>query len=475
MASQAWEEVVETHHLPTPDTVGASMTSEKVRIDTGTIPSDNILLVDKKVETSTLDRQPPEYEDLGIYFSPTSEMNEDILYTLGSFRLDDYIGSPLPSAQSASKYEDLKDIQGIYNKKLRGRYNYWDYIKIIQEFDHTLFKIIEQWVPFKANLKTGLLIEPTYLERNKFQREVPTITDGENILSISNSIGSGRSLTMVPGSYQTINAQIETYNAGNKAFAFAPTLLYRSPPSFYTGSRPNNNQTITSSNDFIDPFATSSNVATITGQWEPGTYVVSNNNFSDKVPTRLDRLKGIGYSKIGSTFKIGMGNFGFETILKIINERLEQGTNGTIEIYEDYMNPFKRLKNHFGALHSNNGQSCQAPIRPIKPNREYYGIGAAAIGSSFVVGNYYLYGGGNRRGVGYSAVQNGFIIQNYIPTVQSGIGSATIGGSFIVGFTQNANPRDPYQYKTHTSNTLLGNIMTGRKSKKYFKYTTYSL
>ena len=45
---------------------------------------------------------------------------------------------------------------------------YWDYIKIIQEFDHTLFKIIEQFVPFKANTKTGLLIDSHYLERAKF-------------------------------------------------------------------------------------------------------------------------------------------------------------------------------------------------------------------------------------------------------------------------------------------------------------------
>jgi hypothetical protein len=95
-----WQEIVETHHLPTPDTVGASMTSEKVRIDEGTV-DDNILSPFTKGETSTLDRQPQDFEDLGIFFSPTDEINEDILYTLGSFRMDDYIGSPLPSAQSS--------------------------------------------------------------------------------------------------------------------------------------------------------------------------------------------------------------------------------------------------------------------------------------------------------------------------------------------------------------------------------------
>ncbi len=184
MSTQTWEEVIETHHLPTPDTVGISMTSEKVRIDTGRI-DDDWLSVNKKTETSTLDRQPLDYPDLGVFFSPTTEINEDILYTLGSFRLDDYIGSPLPSAQSASVYEDLSTIKDVYFKKVKKRYNYWDYIKLIQYIDHTLFKLIEQFTPAKANLKTGLLIEPHYLERTKFKRETPTAGVGQSMLNNS--------------------------------------------------------------------------------------------------------------------------------------------------------------------------------------------------------------------------------------------------------------------------------------------------
>jgi len=193
MTFQTWEEVIETHHHPTPDTVGISMTSEKVRIDEGTI-DDNLLSPIIKSEVSTLDRQPQDFEDLGVFFSPTTEINEDIIYTLGAFRLDDYIGSPLPSAQTSSNYEDLKDIKDIYFKKVKRRYNYWDYIKLIQYIDHTLFKLVEQFVPVKANLKTGLLIEPHYLERNKFARELPIVEDGQ---------------TMTPGSYNTIDFQID--------------------------------------------------------------------------------------------------------------------------------------------------------------------------------------------------------------------------------------------------------------------------
>lgn len=185
-----WEQIEETHHLTTPDTVGRSMTSLRVRVDSGSI-DDDMLSPLVKAETSTGDRQPPDYPDLGVFFSPTNEINEDIIYTLGGFRLDDYIGNPLPSAQTSSFYPDLEEIKNYYFKKVKRRYNYWDYIKLIQYVDHTLFKMIEQWVPFRANTKTGLLIEPHYLERNKFAREIPIVDDGQ---------------TMVSGSYTTLNA-----------------------------------------------------------------------------------------------------------------------------------------------------------------------------------------------------------------------------------------------------------------------------
>jgi hypothetical protein len=162
----------ETHHLITPDTVGKSMTSEKVRLDSGEV-EDNILSYDVKTETSVLDRQPTDSNDLGVYFSPTFEVNKDIIYKLGSFRLDDFIGDPTHINENS--YPDLKNLSNIYFKNVSdlndsgvSRFKYTDFIDITKQFDHTLFKIIESMVPAKVNLKTGILIEPHYLERTKF-------------------------------------------------------------------------------------------------------------------------------------------------------------------------------------------------------------------------------------------------------------------------------------------------------------------
>jgi len=154
----------ETHHLTTPDTVGSGMVSDKVRLDNGTF-DDNFLDPFISVETSPQDRQPLDYSDVGVFFSPTFEVNEDIIYTLGGFRLDDYIGDP--THYTSGSYPDLKTIRDIYTQKLEKKLGIGDYIRTIQFFDHTLFKMIKEFVPAKANLKTGLVIEPHYLERTK--------------------------------------------------------------------------------------------------------------------------------------------------------------------------------------------------------------------------------------------------------------------------------------------------------------------
>ena len=157
--------IEETHHLTTPDTVGSAMVSDKVRIDSGSVP-DDILSPVVAAEFSPQDRQPLDYSDVGVFFSPTFEINEDIVYTLGAFRMDDYIGDP--QDYTLGSYPDLASLKDQYFKKVERRYNFWEYIKLIQYFDHTLWKLIEQFLPAKVNAKTGLVIEPHYLERTKF-------------------------------------------------------------------------------------------------------------------------------------------------------------------------------------------------------------------------------------------------------------------------------------------------------------------
>jgi len=178
--------IEETHHLTTPDTVGSSMVSDKVRIDSGSV-DDNILSPFISAETSPQDRQPNDYSDLGVFFSPTFEINEDIVYTLGAFRMDDYIGDP--QDYTSGSYPDLASLKDQYFKKVERRYDFWDYIKLIQYFDHTLWRMIEQFLPAKVNARTGLVIESHYLERTKFAG-TPIITE-EQTIHEANYAGTG--------------------------------------------------------------------------------------------------------------------------------------------------------------------------------------------------------------------------------------------------------------------------------------------
>jgi hypothetical protein len=122
-----------------------------------------------------------------VFFSPTFEINEDIVYTLGAFRMDDYIGDP--QDYTSGSYPDLASLKDQYFKKVERRYNFWDYIKLIQYFDHTLWKMIEQFLPAKVNARTGLVIEPHYLERTKFAG-TPIITEEQTIYEVNYS-GTG--------------------------------------------------------------------------------------------------------------------------------------------------------------------------------------------------------------------------------------------------------------------------------------------
>ena len=118
-------------------------------------------------------------------------------------------------------YEDLSDIKDIYFKKVKNRYNYWDYVKLIQYIDHTLFKVIEQFVPMKTNLKTGLLIEPHYLERNKFKREIPTTGVGQSMKNNSYQtfefeIDPEKKLSLTNSSVIVTNNLLQTTGSNNQ-------------------------------------------------------------------------------------------------------------------------------------------------------------------------------------------------------------------------------------------------------------------
>ena len=89
--------------------------------------------------------------------------------------IDDFIGNP--AQLGLDDYVDLQGLARVYSKKYKGTNKPNEYIRLLQHYNAALFKLIKQFVPYRANTQTGLLIEPTILERSKLPTPPPVAED----------------------------------------------------------------------------------------------------------------------------------------------------------------------------------------------------------------------------------------------------------------------------------------------------------
>ena len=123
----------------------------------------------QRATKKAFDSAPLDSNQLGIFLSPTKELNMDIIKSLPDFIIDDYIGEA--GHQYKDDYPDLLNLR----KYVFGRYNLniYEYINIIKYIDKSLFETIKQMIPARVKVMDGLLIEPHFLERNKEIRKEP--------------------------------------------------------------------------------------------------------------------------------------------------------------------------------------------------------------------------------------------------------------------------------------------------------------
>jgi hypothetical protein len=178
--------VVEEYVTNSPNSVYANPINRKVRIVdnyiTGSVLSPIVRLEDSSDRTTTKD-----IHFVDVSFSPQNEINKDIIATFGStIDIDQYIGDPRESA--GKEYVNLEKIKEEYYLKYFDRYDFKDYIRLIQFFDNALFKMILDYVPGRDNTYTGVTIKSPILERPK--AKTPQVYGDSNYLSYSSSINS---------------------------------------------------------------------------------------------------------------------------------------------------------------------------------------------------------------------------------------------------------------------------------------------
>jgi hypothetical protein len=126
-----------------------------------------------------------------ISFSPQTQIDTYASGAIASnnatWSLDDYIGDP--RAQYSGSYPDLDTQRKLYYQTGVPGYapftasllNYNGFIRLIQYFDNSLFKMLADFVPERASLSTGVTINSPVLERNKVSYANPTTSTTQSV------------------------------------------------------------------------------------------------------------------------------------------------------------------------------------------------------------------------------------------------------------------------------------------------------
>ena len=173
--------------------------------------------------------------DLEIGFSPADSINASITSSgyvtsstePGYFNIMQLIGAP--DLQYSSSYIPLVELANTYfNAEYTSRYNVWDFIRVIKYYNNSLFKMLKDWVPARASVSTGIVIQSHILERNKYPRHEPTytiLTGSANLKMVSISGSDGGA---VQGNTYYVEAIPVQYQSNSVYLGNSPGTIYMS-------------------------------------------------------------------------------------------------------------------------------------------------------------------------------------------------------------------------------------------------------
>ena len=134
--------------------------------------------------TASKDFRDNDMHYVDISFSPQTQIDTYVSGAIAvndpTFNLDNYIGDP--RQQYSASYSDLDNQRKLYfetgvpgfNPFTASLLDYNGFIRLIEFFDNSLFKMLADFVPERASLSTGITINSPVLERNKVAYSVPT-------------------------------------------------------------------------------------------------------------------------------------------------------------------------------------------------------------------------------------------------------------------------------------------------------------
>ena len=167
-----FEAIDRTVVMDYPDGGASRFQTQKVRFESQTLVSD--LSPKNRATKKAFDQSPTDSNRVGLFFSPTKELNIDIAKSFGGLNIDNYIGDP--SDDYKPNYSKLDNLRNYYFQRFDGR-DIYSYINLIKLYEKSMFEDIKKMLPARVKATTGLLIEPHFLERSKVAHKKPTGDD----------------------------------------------------------------------------------------------------------------------------------------------------------------------------------------------------------------------------------------------------------------------------------------------------------
>jgi len=230
---------VETFFADQPIAGLRNIIKDKIRIENNVIPSGDTLspFMSLSQMVNVSQSYTPGINYLEVAFSPTNEINEDIMDQIGYFNMGDYIGDPRLRSSSAVTYPDLDNLRDNYFEKYTKNYNLKDFIRLIKFFDNSLFKMIKDFVPARTSLASGVVVKQHLLERNKYPQpqmsfENKIYTGSIDIVEVSGGAAG------VFNEFNGINNRFDITQSWSETVEYLSgsiTTLHDSQEEFYNG------------------------------------------------------------------------------------------------------------------------------------------------------------------------------------------------------------------------------------------------
>jgi len=237
----------ETHYADVANSGYANPVTDKVRIVSSSLYGTQ-LLPNKSIELQPILPTSKDIHLLDAGLSPQDEINKDIIAQLGStYTIDTFIGDP-----TGASYIGLDNLREDYFKKYINKYNYKDFINLIEYFHNSLFRTLKDFTPARTNLATGIVIKPHLLERPAVAIKDPSVERENNL---SGSIFMAHITASNGGNY---SQSIYNYTVNSE---LGPVTVTSDARDFFTGELPSSSIFIHDDFDInnYNPFAVNYN------------------------------------------------------------------------------------------------------------------------------------------------------------------------------------------------------------------------